>query len=83
MNLSVIPFPDDLAVRIPSQVGLGSTAIQLSKPNGFQHYLLRARRVKLLVSVRKVLCRTFRSYLSVCPSVNNAVRCTLLVLNMI
>ena len=39
-------------------------------------YLLRSRRVKLLVSVRKVECRISRSYLSVCLSVNNAVRCT-------
>uniref|UniRef100_M4BVD5 Uncharacterized protein n=1 Tax=Hyaloperonospora arabidopsidis (strain Emoy2) TaxID=559515 RepID=M4BVD5_HYAAE len=42
---------------------------------------LRARRVKLLVSVRKVECRTFKSYLSVCVcvclSVNNAARCSL------
>uniref|UniRef100_M4BQ49 Uncharacterized protein n=1 Tax=Hyaloperonospora arabidopsidis (strain Emoy2) TaxID=559515 RepID=M4BQ49_HYAAE len=29
----------------------------------------RPRRVKLLMSVRKVECRTFESYLSVCPSV--------------
>ena len=48
---------------------------------------LRARRVKLLVSVREVEYRTFKSYLSACVcgclSVNNAVRCSLLVLNMI
>ena len=39
--------------------------------------LLRARRVKLLVTVRKVECRTSKSYLSVCLCVseNNAVRC--------
>uniref|UniRef100_M4BXR2 Uncharacterized protein n=1 Tax=Hyaloperonospora arabidopsidis (strain Emoy2) TaxID=559515 RepID=M4BXR2_HYAAE len=29
---------------------------------------LRARRAKLLVTVRKVGCRTFKSYLSVCVS---------------
>ena len=41
--------------------------------------------MKLLVSVCKVECRTFKSYLSVClfVSVNNAVRCTLHVLSTI
>ena len=52
--------------------------------------LLRARRVKQLVTVRKVECRPLnRTYrcvrlrVYVCVSVNNAVRCTLLVLNTI
>uniref|UniRef100_M4BAX8 Uncharacterized protein n=1 Tax=Hyaloperonospora arabidopsidis (strain Emoy2) TaxID=559515 RepID=M4BAX8_HYAAE len=40
-------------------------------------YLLRARRV------RKVECRAFKSYLSVCVSVNNAGRCSLHVLSAI
>ena len=48
-------------------------------------FLLRARRVKLLVTVRKVECRTIKSYLSVCVcvSVNDAVRCSLHVLSAI
>ena len=49
--------------------------------------LLRAQRVKLLVSVRKIVCRTLKSYLSVCLSmcvpVNNAVRYNLPVLSAI
>ena len=45
------------------------------------HLFLRARRAKLLVSVRKVNAEIFKLYLSV--SVKNAARCTLHVLSAI
>uniref|UniRef100_M4BYV7 Uncharacterized protein n=1 Tax=Hyaloperonospora arabidopsidis (strain Emoy2) TaxID=559515 RepID=M4BYV7_HYAAE len=53
-----------------------------------QSYIGRhsSRRVKLLVSVRKVACRTFKIYLIcvyLCVSVHNAARCTLHVLSAI
>ena len=51
----------------------------------YRKYLLRARRVKLLATVRKLNAKLFKSCLSVCVclSVNNAARCTLPILSAI
>uniref|UniRef100_M4BL03 Uncharacterized protein n=1 Tax=Hyaloperonospora arabidopsidis (strain Emoy2) TaxID=559515 RepID=M4BL03_HYAAE len=83
---SMISTDDDTSIRHASIVlERKTTTYQLVEGNtaAREYSLLRARRVNLLVSVRKVECRTFKSYLSVCVSVNNAFRCTLHVLSAI
>ena len=81
------PFPSSSSAPRPqSYIGRHSCSAHIFSNCPPSANLLRARRVKLLVSVRKVACRTFKIYLIcvyLCVSVHNAARCTLHVLSAI